>query len=98
GDRLRHCPAMSALPAHAADDVLSEPDPHFFVVVELRMVLEVDQRGGACLCVEIGIELEPETESRVPIALRAEQRPRLRDREVDVEEDCGEVQTPVGHW
>ena len=31
-------------------------------------------------------------------ALRAEQRPRLRDREVDVEEDCGEVQTPVGHW
>src|SRR5919197_1580417 len=41
-----HLPAALALAAHPADDVLGETDPHLLVVVELRMMLEVEEGGG----------------------------------------------------
>jgi hypothetical protein len=76
-----------AHPAHAAHDVLGETDPYLFVVVELRVMLEIQEGSRAGLRVANRVELEPVAPAGVAVAARAEQRPRLRDREVDIEEN-----------
>jgi hypothetical protein len=75
------------LPAHAADDVLGEADPDLFVVLELRVVLEIVDGVRACVRIAVRVEDEPPTLARAPVALGAEQGPGLAEREVHVEED-----------
>ena len=74
--------------AHAADDPLGEGDPDLLVVLELWVALDPLHRPLARLAVARGIELEAEALAQTAIALGTELRPRARDREVDVEEDC----------
>src|SRR5207244_1102421 len=80
-----------ALAAHAADDPLRERDPDLLVVLEVRVTLEVDERRDASLLVPGWVELQAELLASAAVALRAELGPRLREREVDVEEDGAEL-------
>ena len=75
-----------AVTAHAADDVLREADPDLLVVLELRMVLEILDRGRPGLGVAVGVERQPVMLAGRPVALGSS-RPELDEREVDVEED-----------
>src|SRR5918999_4514169 len=63
GARHRHGAFAGALglTAHAADDVLGEPDPDLLVVLELWMSLDVLDRRGPRSVVPRGIELKAET-------------------------------------
>ena len=71
---------------HAAHDRLGERDPDLLVVLELGMALEARQRREARVLVPVGIERQPVTLTCSAIPLRPELRPRLEEREVDVEE------------
>ena len=75
------------LTAHAAHDVLREADPDLLVVLELGMVLEVLDRRRPRRLVAVGDEGQPVARPGGAVALRPEQRARLGQREVDVEED-----------
>ena len=77
----------ASLAAHPADDVLREADPDLLVVLELGMVLEVLDRGRPCRLVAVGVERQPVARTGGAVALGPEQRPRLGQREVDVEEN-----------
>jgi hypothetical protein len=57
-------------------------------VLELRVVLEVFDGRSTRLRIERGVEGQPVSVARVPVALGPEQGTRLGEREVDVEEDC----------
>ena len=78
--------------AHPADDPLGEREPELLVVAQLGMPLERLDRGRARLGVARRVELEPVALAEPPVALGAEVRPRLGEREVDVEEN-----RPQGH-
>jgi hypothetical protein len=87
---------------HPAHDVLREADPDLGVVLELGMVLQVLDGGDPGVVVALSVENEPEAVPGGAVALRTEQRPRLRQREVDVEEDglerrAGRAYTSAGH-
>ena len=56
------------------------------VVLELGMALEARDGREARVLVAIGIERQPVTLTRAAVALGPELRPRLEEREVDVEE------------
>ena len=73
--------------AHPADDPLGEEHPDLLVVIELRMAFDRLDRSRASLRVSLRIELEPEAAPERLVSLRSEVRPRLDQREVDVEED-----------
>ena len=76
-----------AVAAHPAHDVLREPNPDLLVMVEFRMMLQVEDGVRARLGVATGIELETIARARSAIALGAEQWAGLGEGEVDVEED-----------
>src|SRR6476661_6471283 len=80
--------------AHPFDDPLREEDPDLLVVLELRMALERRERGPARLVVATGIELEAVLPAEALIPLRTEVGPRLRDREVDVEDNGAQPHLP----
>ena len=96
GDRLGNRAARLALTAHPADDVLGEAEPDLLVVLELGVLLQVEDRGGARLGIALRVEVEAEPLPRIVIPARPEQGPRLGEGEVDVEEDRFDRQTPVG--
>src|SRR5581483_556762 len=73
--------------AHPLDDPDGELDPDLLVVVELGVPLQVGHGRRPRLLVAGRVEVEPEARAEPPIAVRAEVRARLGDREVDVEED-----------
>ena len=79
---------VTAVAAHAADDLLREEDPDLLVVVELRMAFQRRNGVSPSLGVALGVELQAEPLAEPPVALRAEIGPGLGDREVDVEENC----------
>ena len=81
-------------PAHALDDPLGEEDPDLLVVVELRVPLERRERGAARLVVARRVELEAVPRAEPPVALGPEVGPRLRDREVDVEDNGAQPHLP----
>jgi hypothetical protein len=97
-DRFRDRPHARAVAvaAHPADDVLGEADPDLLVVVELGVVLEVLERGGARLRVPSRVERKAKALARGPVAVGPEQGAGLRDREVDVEEDRREFRHGLG--
>src|SRR5437764_878275 len=73
--------------AQALDDPLREEHPHLLVVVELRVALQRRDRVPAGLVVAVRGEVEAEVRPEPAIALGPEVRARLREREVDVEDD-----------
>ena len=78
------------VPAHAAHDPLGEAEPDLVVVLELGVAAEIDESGVAGRLVAARLEPEPVALAGADVALRPELRPRPREREVDVEEDCAE--------
>src|SRR5688500_12838205 len=93
GDRLGHLADPRPLAAHAAHDVLREANPDLLVVLELGMVAQVLDGGDARLGIARGIEGQPVALARSPVAVGPEQRPRLDEREVDVEENRFDAMT-----
>jgi len=75
------------LPAHAEHDALGEREPDLVVVVELRVPLEMLERRVTRVSEAGCIERQPVPHSGAHVALRAELRARLCEREIDVEED-----------
>src|SRR3954454_23232161 len=73
--------------AHPLDDPLREQDPDLLVVVELRVALQRRDRIASRLLVAFGDEVEAETRAEPAVALGAEIGSRLRESEVDVEDD-----------
>ena len=87
GDLLGDRSDLVALPSHAPHDVLGEAHPDLLVMVELRMVLEIQDGSFSRLAVLGGIERQPVALPCQPVALGAELGAGLREGEVDVEED-----------
>src|SRR6266545_2663252 len=81
--------------AHPGDDPFGEEYPDFFVVIEFWVPFELRERCYARCLVVRGVECELEALVKPSIALRPEVRSRLRDREVDVEDD-GAQRLPAG--
>ena len=71
-----------------------EEDPDLLVVLELRVALERRERVATRFVVAGRIELEAVPPAEPLIPLRAEVRPRLRDREVDVEDNGAQPHRP----
>ena len=86
---LRACVRLADA-AHADDDSFGEEHPDLLVVVELRSTLERRDRAAARVVIPRGIEFEPEPLAEPAVALGPEVRSGLRDREVDVENDCAQ--------
>src|SRR5919198_1592216 len=86
-DRDRAVVGQLARAAHAADDALRKRDPDLLVVLELGMSFERLHGGRASLLVARRVEPQAELLAAAAISLRPQFRPRLRQREVDVEED-----------
>ena len=73
--------------AHAAHDVLGEPDPDLLVVLQLGVMSEVDDRRRPGAVVERSSSSRPWRAPAVRYPIGPSSGPGLGDREVDVDED-----------
>ena len=82
--------------AHAADDPLRESDPDLLVVAEIRVLVEPFDGLSPRCGVQRRVEFEPEPPAEPLVPLRTEVRARLRQREVEVEENGAGVHAGYG--
>jgi hypothetical protein len=55
------------------------------------MAFQARDRGVTGVCISGGIELEAETPAQPAITVRTEVRPRFRQGEINVEENCAQL-------
>ena len=84
--------------AHAANDPLREGEPELLVVTKLRMALRVATAAARASSYCAGSRLEPVPLAELAVSLRPEVRPRLRQREIDVEEHRAQGHLPRFTW